>query len=234
MTNHEFNTAKVSDGTEIDLYAAFPEGEGNHPAIIVIQEAFGVNHHIRNVCERFCKEGYAVVSPDLFHRTARRFEGSYNDFSAVAPHYQALTKESLTADLNASFDWLTQQEGVIKDKVGSVGYCLGGRVSFLANAVLPLSASVSYYGGSVDQLADEAPNLHADHLFFWGGLDQHIPPDKIDIIINAVKEAGKNYTNVVISYADHGFSCDARPSYNPRAAKEAWAHTLAFFENRLK
>ena len=234
MTNHEFNTVKVSDGTEIGLYAAFPEGNENYPAIIVIQEAFGVNHHIRNVCERFCKEGYAVVSPDLFHRTARRFEGSYTDFSTVAPHYQALTKEGLSADLKASFDWLTQQDNVIKDKVGSVGFCLGGRVSFLANAVLPLSAAVSYYGGSVEQLADEAPNLHADHLFFWGGLDKHISPDKIDTIINAVKEAGKNYTNVVISYADHGFSCDERASYNPQAAKEAWAHTLAFFENRLK
>lgn len=234
MTNHEFNTVQVSDGTEIDLYAAFPEGNGNYPAIIVIQEAFGVNHHIRNVCERLCKEGYAVVSPDLFHRTARRFEGSYTDFSTVAPHYQALTKDGLSADLKASLDWLTQQENVIKDKVGSVGFCLGGRVSFLANAVLPLSAAVSYYGGSVEQLADEAPNLHADHLFFWGGLDKHITPDKINIIINAVKEAGKNYTNVVISYADHAFNSDERPSYNPRAAKEAWAHTLAFFEIRLK
>ena len=234
MTNHEFNTVKVSDGTEIDLYAAFPEGTENYPAIIVIQEAFGVNHHIRNVCERFCKEGYAVVSPDLFHRTARLFEGSYTDFSSVMPHYQALTKEGLSADLKTSFDFLTQQDNVIKDKVGSVGYCLGGRVSFLANAVLPLSAAVSYYAGSVEQLADEAPNLHADHLFFWGGLDKHITPDKIDIIINAVKDAGKSYTNVVISYADHAFSCDERPSYNPRAATEAWAHTRAFFENRLK
>jgi carboxymethylenebutenolidase len=234
MINHESNTVQVADGTEIDLYAAFPEYKGNYPAVIVIQEAFGVNHHIRNVCERLCKEGYAVVSPDLFHRTARRFEGSYTDFSGVMPHYQALTKESLTADLMASFDWLTQQDNVAKDKIGCIGFCLGGRVSFLANAVLPLSAAVSYYGGAVEQLADEAPNLHADHLFFWGGLDKHITPDKIDTIINAVKEAGKNYTNVIISYADHAFNCDERGNYNERAAKEAWAHTLAFFENRLK
>ena len=234
MINHDFNTVSAPDGTEIDLYAAFPEGNGKYPAIIVIQEAFGVNHHIRNVCERFCKEGYAVVSPDIFHRTARLFDGPYNDFQAVMPHYQALTKEGLIADLQASYNWLQSQDNVIADKAGCVGYCLGGRVSFLANAVLPLSAAVSYYGGSVEQLADEAPNLHADHLFFWGGLDKHITPDKIDIIINAVKEAGKNYTNVIISYADHAFSCDERPSYNARATKEAWAHTLAFFENRLK
>jgi len=234
MINHEFNTVPVSDSTEIDLYTAIPDGDGKSPAIIVIQEAFGVNGHIRNVCERLCKEGYAVVSPDIFHRTAHRFDGSYTDFPAVMPHYQALNKDGLTADLRAAYDFLQKQNNVIKDKVGSIGFCLGGRVSFLANAVLPLSAAVSYYGGSVEQLAGEAPNLHADHLFFWGGLDKHITQDKIDTIINAVKDAGKNYTTVTFSYADHAFNCDDRPNYNPVAAREAWAHTLAFFENRLK
>ena len=234
MINHEFNTVKVAGGTEIELYTAFPEGEGKFPALIVLQEAFGVNHHIRNVCERFCKEGYAVVSPDLFHRTAKRLEASYNDFPSVLPHYSALTKEGLTADLQAAFDYLQNQEVVSKDKIGSVGYCLGGRISFLANAKLPLSAAVSYYGGSVEQLADEASNLSADHLFYWGGNDTHITQDKIDTIINAVKSAGKNYISTVFADAEHGFNCDERPSYNPTASKEAWALTLAFFEARLK
>jgi carboxymethylenebutenolidase len=234
MTNHEFNTVKVSDGTEIDLYTAFPEGAGKFPAIIVIQEAFGVNHHIRNVCEKFCNEGYAVVSPDIFHRTVHRLDGPYNDFHSIMPHYQAVTNEGLTADLKAAFNFLQQQDGVLKDKIGSVGYCLGGRVAFLANAVLPLAAGISYYGGGLEQLADKATDLHGDHLFFWGGKDKHITEDKVDTIINAVKEAGKNYTSVIISYADHAFSCDERPSYHPLATKEAWAHTLAFFGNRLK
>ncbi len=234
MNNHEFNTVKVSDGTELDLYVAVPEGEGNFPGLIVIQEAYGVNHHIRNVCERFCKEGYAVVSPDIFHRTMRRFDGVYDDFATVMPHYQAVTNQTLAADLQACFDWFQQQDNVVKDKIGSVGYCLGGRVSFLANTVLPLSAGVSYYGGRLDQLAGEAGKLNGDHLFFWGGKDVHITQDKVDTIINAVKAAGKNYTSVTISYADHAFSCDERPNYHPLAAKEAWAHTLAFFENRLR
>jgi carboxymethylenebutenolidase len=234
MTNHEFNTTKVSDGTEIDLYVAIPKGNGSYPALIVLQEAFGVNHHIRTVCERFCEEGYVVVAPDLFHRTQRRFEGSYSDFPGVTPHYQALTNEGLSADLKASYDWLVLQDIVVKDKIGSLGFCLGGKVSFLANTVLPLAAAVSYYGGSVEQLADKAPYLSAPHLFFWGGLDKHITPDKIDTIINAVKAAGKYYTTVTISHADHAFNCDERPNYNPFAAKEAWAHTLTFFENRLK
>ena len=234
MNNHEFNTIPVADGTEIELYVAIPEGEGPFPAIIVLQEAFGVNHHIRNVAERFCKEGYAVVSPDLFHRTVKRIEVPYDNFQSAISHFQAITKEGLTADLKASYDWLQQQSNIVKDKTGSVGFCLGGRVSFLANAVLPLSAAVSYYGGGLEQLADEAPNLHGTHLFFWGGKDQHITADKVDTIVNAVKVAGKDYINTVISYADHGFHCDERASYNPQAAKEAWAMTLSFFENRLK
>jgi carboxymethylenebutenolidase len=234
MINHEFNTITVADGTEMELYAAFPEGNGPFPAIIVLQEAFGVNGHIRKVAERLCAEGYAVVSPDLFHRTGRRLELAYDNFPAVMPHYQAITNDGLTADLKASYNWLQQQANVEKSKVGSIGFCLGGRVSFLANAVLPLSVAVSYYGGSLELLADEAVNLSGPHLFYWGGLDKHITPDKVDTIINAVKAAGKDYTSVVVSYADHAFSCDERPSYNELATKEAWAHSLAFLANRLK
>jgi carboxymethylenebutenolidase len=234
MKNHEFNTIKVADGTEMELYTAFPEGSGKFPAIIVIQEAFGVTGHIRKIVEKFCNEGYAVVSPDIFHRTVHRLQASYDDFSAVMPHYQAITNETLSADLHASFNFLQAQNNVNIDKVGCIGFCLGGRVSFLANATLPLSAAISYYGGGLDQLAGEAPNLHGAHLFYWGGLDKHIPQDKIDTIINAVKEAGKDYANVTFSYADHAFNNDERPSYSPLAAKEAWAHTLTFFNNRLK
>jgi len=234
MNNHDFITLPVADGTEIDAYIAFPEEQESFPAIILLQEAFGVNHHIRNIAERFCKEGYAVIAPDLFHRTAKRIEIDYKDFAAAMPHYQAITKEGLTADLKAAYAWLQQQQNIEHEKTGSIGFCLGGRVSFIANTVLPLAAAVSYYGGGLDTLASEAVNMQAPHLFFWGGKDTHIPQEKIDTIINAVKAAGKDYINTVISYADHGFHCDERGSYHPLAAKEAWATTLAFFANRLK
>ncbi len=234
MKNHEFNTIQVADGSEMELYAAFPDGQGDYPAIIVLQEAFGVTRHIRSVVDRLCTEGYAAVAPDLFHRTVYRLEAPYTDFSAIMPHFQAVTQAGLIADLEASYDWLQRQDQVITSKIGSIGFCLGGRVSFLANAVLPLKAAVSYYGGGIDQLSDKAGHLHGTHLFFWGGLDKHITQEQINTVINSVNDAGKEYTNVVISYADHGFNCDDRDAYHPLAAKEAWAHTLAFFENRLK
>ncbi|MCC9168702.1 dienelactone hydrolase family protein [Pontibacter harenae] len=234
MNNHTFISLQSADGTDMEAYVAMPEAEGSYPGILLLQEAFGVNNHIRDVAERIAREGYVVIAPDLFHRTAKRIELPYDDFAAAMPHYQAIIKEGLSADLQASYDWLQQQPNVVHEKVGSIGFCLGGRVSFLANAVLPLSAAVSYYGGGIPSLLDEATNLHATHLFFWGGQDKHIPQEQITSIISAVRAAGKQYINVEISYADHGFHCDERGSYSPDAAKEAWAMTLAFFQNKLR
>lgn len=234
MNNHDFITLHVDDHTEMDAYIAFPEEQKSFPAIIVLQEAFGVNHHIRRIADRLCEAGYATIAPELFHRTGKRIEIDYTDFAAARPHFQAITKEGLIADVKAAYNWLQEQPNVVHQKIGSIGFCLGGRVSFLANTVLPLTAAVSYYGGGLDTLASEAVHLHAPHLFYWGGQDTHIPQEKMDTIINAVKAAGKDYINTVISYAGHGFNCDERESYNPFAAKEAWAGTLAFFENRLQ
>jgi carboxymethylenebutenolidase len=227
---------KVNDGTTMQAYVSMPEGKGPFPGVIVLQEAFGVNGHIRNVTDRVAKEGYVAIAPELFHRTAEvGLEIAYNtDFSLIMPHFQAMTPEGMSADMKAAFDWLQTQSNVKHDKIGSIGFCLGGRASFLANATLPLSAAVSFYGGRTDALADRAKDLHAPQLFFWGGLDKHILPENIDTVINAVKKANKPYTNVVISYADHAFHCDDRPSYNKQAASEAWAMSMAFFKNNLQ
>ena len=227
-------TLKANDGTSMQCYVSMPEDKGPFPGVILLQEAFGVNSHIRNVADKIAKEGYVTIAPELFHRTAPvGFEGSYIDFAALAPHFQGITVEGLSADLKASYNWLQEQSNVTKAKIGCIGFCLGGRVTFLANAILPLSAAVSYYGGSTHALANKAKDLHAPHLFFWGGLDKHIMQEHIDTVINSVKQAGKPYINVVISYADHGFNCDERPSYNKQASLEAWGMTLAFFRNKL-
>lgn len=230
--NSKYINLEVADGSTMLAYTASPENiTAETPAIIVLQEAFGVNGHIRKVAERFAAEGYLAIAPELFHRTApEKTEISYTDFPSAMPHMEALTVDALTADVQAAYQWLTQQP-VSKENIFSVGYCLGGRVSFLANTVLPLKAAVSYYGGGLDQLAAQAPNLHGRHLFFWGGKDQHIKPENVNTIIQAVEDAGKDYVNVKFSYADHGFNCDERASYNETASKEAWALTLAFLKN---
>lgn len=236
MSTSPFVTLAVADGTEMRAYTAFPSSTGPVPGIILLQEAFGVNQHIRSVADRLAAAGYAVIAPELYHRTAAPgLEIAYSDFGSVAmPHYSAINTEDLTADLQAAFDWLTGQPLVLANKIGSVGFCLGGRVSFLANAVLPLAAGVSYYGGGTHALTGRAADLHAPHLFFWGGLDAHISKEHISQVTEAVEAAQKPYINTVISYADHGYFCDERPSYHPAAAAESWALTLAFLEQKLR
>ncbi len=231
MKNEQnYISLQVADGSSMAAYTSLPANRtGKLPAIIVLQEAFGVNHHMRNVTDRFAKEGFVAVCPEIFHRTAPvGFEGSYSDFASVMPHYQAVTTETFEQDLQATYDWLVKQGNVDPDRIFSVGYCLGGRVSFLANAILPLKAAVSYYGGGTDTIADKAKDLHGRHLFFWGGLDKHIKSENIHTVIRAMEAAEKDFINVKISYADHAFACDERPSYNETATKEAWALTLAF------
>ena len=224
----------VADGTQVHVYVAQPTITTAAPGIILFQEAFGVNHHIRSVADRLAAAGYVVVAPELFHRTAEPgLEIAYDNFAAAMPHYGAITPEGLAQDAQAAYDWLQSQPNVQKDKIGAIGFCLGGQVAFVANAALPLAAAVSYYGGGLHTRTAMAPDLHAPHLFFWGGLDAHISKENIQTIIDAVDAAGKPYINTVISYADHGFNCDERPSYNPDAAAEAWALTMAFFKEKL-
>jgi carboxymethylenebutenolidase len=227
---------KVADGTDMEAYTAIPEdaiGKTN-PGLILLQEAYGVNHHIRDMADRFAAQGFVVIAPELYHRTAPPyFEGSYTNFEGVRSHGAAMTLEGNEADLKAAYHWLSHHELVNPENIFSIGYCMGGRISFLANATLPVKAGVSYYSGYISKVADKAGSVNGRHLFFWGGLDKHIGQDQIDTITNAMDEAGKEYINVKISYADHGFNCDERDSYNEKAAKEAWALTLAFFRNNM-
>lgn len=230
----------VSDGTTLPAYVARPAGDGPHPGLLVFQEAFGVNAHIRDVTERFARAGYTAIAPALFHRTDPNFEGSYTDFAAAMPHMQALTDEGQSADIHAAYEWLTGEGGA--SAVGSIGYCMGGRTSFLADALLPLAASVSYYGGGIapsgrpnfPSLLAQAQDLHGPLLLVWGGLDAHLGPEQREAVEGALKLAGKSYAQITFSDADHGFFCDARASYNPRASRQAWALTLEFLAASLK
>ncbi len=222
-------TLKVADGTSMSAYVATPAEGAKAPGLLVFQEAFGVNAHIRDVTDRFAKQGYVAIAPELFHRTGPGFEGAYSNFPACMPHMQALTPDGLVADARAAFDWLQKNPRVLPNATASVGYCMGGRVSFLANSAMPLKAAISFYGGGIaPALLPRAAQQNGPILFFWGALDSHIPKDHIRNIIDAMQEAKKTYVNVEFSDADHGFFCDARPSYKETAAKQAWELALKF------
>ena len=233
-------TLRVSDGTEMPAYVARPVGDASR-GILVYQEAFGVNHHIRDVADRFAREGYVAIAPALYHRTDPEFEGSYTDFGNVMPHMQAITEDNLTADIRAASAWLTSAEGANTDRTVAVGYCLGGRVAFQTVIVAPVRAAACYYGGGIAPnparnmpgLLEQVGALHAPVLLVWGGKDAHMGPDVTRAVDDALIAANKTHASITFSDADHGFFCDARASYNPDAARQAWALTLAFFESYL-
>ncbi len=224
-------TLSVKDGHAMEAFVARPTEKGVRPGILVFQEAFGVNAHMRNVAGRFADLGFIAIAPELFHRSAPAgFEVSYGDYDAVRPHTSALTPDSITADVSATFQWLQEQSDVDEERIACVGFCMGGRVSYIANAVVPLGAAVSFYGGGiVPDLLPLAKQQHGPILLFWGGLDKHIGPDQYRAIEDALTEAGRPYEQVIFSMADHAFFNDARPAYNEGAACQAWALMLEFF-----
>jgi carboxymethylenebutenolidase len=229
----EYVGLKVSDGTTMQAWTARPVDAGALPGLLVFQEAFGVNAHIRDVTQRFAREGFIAIAPELFHRTGPGFEGSYDAFPTTVPHINALKDDQMEADERAAFEWLTAQ-GVTEGRIGAVGYCMGGRSAFLAGLNLPIGCATSYYGGGIAPrgsnpgLLARAKELRCPVLLFWGGKDKHITQDQVRAVRNTLSDAGKDFINVEMSDADHGFFCDARTSYNPTAAAEAWPFTLAF------
>jgi carboxymethylenebutenolidase len=237
MAEENYVTLSVSGNLKMQAYTSLPfANKGTFPGLIVFQEAFGVNGHIRNLTERFAEQGYLVIAPELFHRSAPiGFEASYTDFPSIMPHMQALTEEGLLEDVRASWDWLENHPQIQKGNIACIGYCMGGRTSFLSNSALPFKAAISYYGGRIlPDLIKKAPDLHGPMLFFWGGLDKNIPHTDVETITGELRKENKVFTNVEISNAEHGFFCDERASYNSQAASEAWALTLAFLKEKLK
>jgi len=231
----EYVNLSVDDGTSMRAYVARPDGKPK-AGLIVFQEIFGINSHIRDVTERFGRAGLLAIAPELFHRTAPGFESGYTDMGPGFEQMKAVTDGGLEADIRAAYKWLRDAG---ESRICSTGYCMGGRVSCLAAITVPLTCAVSYYGGGIAPsqfnpgLLGRLKDLQAPMLFFWGGQDQHIPPESVAAVTSAVRAAKKTFSNVEFSFADHGFFCDQRASYNPQAAALAWPLTLAFFDTHV-
>src|ERR1700730_10949931 len=145
----------VEDSTTMRAWVARPEGQPPTRGLLVFQEAFGVSLHIRDVTERFAGSGFVAIAPELFHRTLPGFEGSYTDFPATMPHLQALPEQGLGRDVRAAYGWLDGAGAAAN--AAAVGYCLGGRVAFVASSTVPLKAAASYYGGENSPRARRRP-----------------------------------------------------------------------------
>ena len=208
-------------------------------AVIVIQEAFGVNDHIRSVADRFADSGYFAVAPELFHRAGSP-EVPYDDFPSAMKYLGGLDREGLTNDLNATTDFLATM-GYHAPNVAVVGYCMGGAVSFYAATLGTVGAAVSFYGGGVEtgrfglpSLLELAPSLKCPWLGLYGDLDSGIPVEQVEALRRATAPLAVTTEGVRYADAGHGFNCDARPAaFNEEASLDATRRTLEFFEAHL-
>ncbi len=225
---------KAPDGTRPRAWLARPEGRAKAPGLIVYQEVFGVNGHIQEVCERFAAEGFVALAPEVYHRTAPGRVFAYDDYASAKEHKLALTLAGLEADAQACAAWFDRDAQTEGMALGAIGYCMGGRLAFLANTALPLACAVSYYGGDIHTHQDLIPRLHGPQLFCWGGLDEAITWQQRPLVIEAMRAAKKPFVDLVLSNAHHGFNCDLRPAvYSGAAARQARGLTLAFLHEHL-
>jgi carboxymethylenebutenolidase len=225
---------EVPDGTLMRAWLARPEGRAKAPGLIVFQEVFGVNGHIQEVCEKFAAEGFVALAPEVYHRTAPGRTFAYDDLAHAREHKDAMTLQGLEADAKAAAGWFGQDKQAGGAALGAIGYCMGGRLAFLANTMLPLACAASYYGGDMHRFLDRAPQVHSPHLFCWGGLDPAVTWEQRPLVIEAMKAAKKPFLDLVISDARHGFNCDMRPdAYSGAAARQARGLALAFLHEHL-
>ncbi|MGC8627164.1 MAG: dienelactone hydrolase family protein [Acidimicrobiales bacterium] len=226
----------TADG-EMALYEAEPDGPAR-AAVVVVQEAFGVNEHIEDVTRRLAKAGYRAVAPHLFHRTGDPVL-DYTNFDKVMPHMGALSEAGILSDLDAALSHLAAA-GFEARRTGIVGFCMGGSVSFLAAARRPLGAAVTFYGGGIlkgrfgaPPLVELAPSLKTPWLGLYGDLDQSIPVEEVESLREAAAKAKVPTEIVRYPGAGHGFYCDARSSYHEASALDAWPRALDWFERHL-
>jgi carboxymethylenebutenolidase len=215
---------KASDGHELDGYVSRPKAMPV-AGLVVVQEAFGVNAHVRSVADGYAADGFLAVAPAMFDRIERGVELGYTgaDREKGIALARQVNFDSAVKDVAAALLYLREN---ITGKSGVIGYCFGGTMAWLAATRLDPAAAVGYYGG-VSRFAQETP--HCPVMLHFGALDKHIPKEGIDQLHAA-------HPDVQIFWyenADHGFNCNLRDAYNPAAAKLARERSLEFLKKKL-
>jgi carboxymethylenebutenolidase len=223
----------------MELYDVTPDVKPSG-AVIVIQEAFGVNEHIRDVTRRFAAAGFRAVAPTMFHR-AGGGTAPYGDFSKVLPLFADVSDAGIVADVDATIGYL-RRAGFADERIGIVGFCFGGRVTFLVATRRRLGAAVGFYGGGIvtkrlplfDPLIGDAAALATPWLGLFGDEDSGIPIADVEQL-RATLDRETMTAHEIVRYpgAEHGFHCDVRPSYNEATAKDGWKRTLDWLRRHL-
>lgn len=219
-----------SDGS-FGAYLALPPARRG-PGLLLLQEIFGVNTHIRSVAEQYALAGFVVLTPDLFWRKGARIELGYEgDDSQRAYQLMAtIQTEAVVRDMQATLATLRARPEC-DAKAGAIGYCMGGRLAYTAAALCGVDAAVAYYGGRIQDQLHLAPQINCPIQFHYGERDDHIPPSAVEAVRQAVVD--KDAEIHVYAGAPHGFNCWARSSYYPAAAALAHGRSLAFLAQQL-
>jgi len=243
----EISTGMVqvkAEAGNMPAYLARPADAGKHPAVVVVQEAFGLNKHIKDVTERIAREGYVALAPDLYYRENSAVVG-YDNLQEAIRLMMGLWDDKIVADMAGVINHVKAQSFVRADRIGVTGFCMGGRVTFLtACRNADVKAAVPFYGGGIGNVqpserTPRAPLEYADGLrcpllLFFGEIDPFIPLDEVEKIKQRLAELKKTAETVVYPGAPHGFFCDERDSYRPDAAKDAWSRLTKFFAQHLQ
>ena len=213
----------ASDSHRLNAYRVDPSGIAKG-GVVVIQEIFGVNIHVRDVCDRFASAGYSTIAPALFDRIQPGIELDYTeeDLGQGFRYMQEVGNDNPMQDIQAAADVLKET-----GKVGAIGFCWGGQLAWLASKQVDLDCSVAYYGVAVHETLDPAPNCPV--ILHFADYDAFVPPE-------AANKVRERYPEMPIyNYAaNHGFNCDRRDDYNEACAAQAMERTLEFFGHHLK
>ncbi len=223
----------------IDAYLAQPTAPGIYPGIVVLQEIFGVNAHIREVTERIARQGYVAIAPALYQRLAPGFETGYSpEDIKIGKTYKMQTKASeLLSDIQVAIDHLKTLPQVSKNGFGCIGFCFGGHVTYLAATLPDIKAAASFYGAGIATntpgggaaTISRTQEIQGTLYGFFGMADASIPREQVDQIEAELKKCNIPHRLFRYDRADHGFFCDHRGSYNPIAAADAWEQVKHLF-----
>lgn len=227
---------------EIDAYIAAPSQPGSYPAVVVIQEIFGVNSHIRSVAERLARQGFVAIAPAIYQRTAPGIELDYTveDMAIGSRHKDLTTAPQLLSDIEAVIAYLQGRSDTKAESVGTIGFCFGGHVVYLAATLPAVKATASFYGAGIATSTPGGgaptisltPQIAGTLYAFYGTTDPLIPVEEIDQVEAALTAASDRHK--VFRYAaGHGFFCDQRPDYVPAAAADAWEKVLELYRSAL-
>ena len=230
--SHPVQTRWIDIAPGFAGYLALPPA-GRGPGLVLFQEIFGVNPHIRAVTEQYALDGFVVLAPDVFWRQAPRVELGYegDERQRALALAQGYAPEQVLADVAASVRALRARPEVGAAKVGAIGYCMGGRLAYLAAATTDIDAAVPFYGGAIHTMLERAAAIRCPMQFHYAERDDHIPPAAVESVRHAM--AGKGAEVHVYPGSMHGFNCWSRASYHAPSAALAHGRATAFLAAAL-